>query len=82
MRTLEADLGRGLRLAIAGLAIGIPAAIGLTRLLRGMLFSVTPGDPLVFVASAVLLSVIAVLACWRPAQRATRVDPLVALRSD
>lgn len=73
---------RGLRMAVIGLAIGIPAAIALTRLMRGLLVSVTPGDPLVFMAAGVLLSAISVLACWRPAQRATRVDPLIALRAE
>jgi putative ABC transport system permease protein len=75
-------VGRGLRLTLAGLVLGIPAAIGLARLLRGMLFSVTPGDPFVFLVAAGLLALIALLATWRPAQRATRVDPLIALRSE
>ena len=75
-------VARGVRLAAFGLVIGIPAASGLTRLLRGFLFSVTPGNPLVFVAAGALLSIVAVLACWSPAQRATRVDPLIALRAE
>jgi putative ABC transport system permease protein len=75
-------VGRGLRLALFGLALGIPAALGLTRVMRSLLFSVNPGDPLVFGAVAVLLAGMSALASWRPAQRATRVDPLIALRAD
>jgi predicted permease len=75
-------MGRGLRLTVIGLLIGIPAAFGLTRLMRGLLFSVRPGDPVVFGTVALLLASISLLASWRPAQRATRVDPLEALRSE
>ncbi len=75
-------LSRGLRLALLGLGIGLPAAFGLTRLMRGLLFSVSPGDPMVFGAVGLLLAGIAVLACWRPARRATQVDPLEALRAE
>jgi predicted lysophospholipase L1 biosynthesis ABC-type transport system permease subunit len=73
-------LGRGLRLAGIGLAIGLPAAFGLSRLLRRVLFTVSP-DPVVFTAAAVLLAAIAVLACWPPARRAARIDPIISLRS-
>lgn len=75
-------VARGIRLAILGLAIGIPAALGLTRLLRGGLFNVSSADPLVFGSVAVLLTGIAALACWAPARRATRADPLAALRAE
>jgi predicted lysophospholipase L1 biosynthesis ABC-type transport system permease subunit len=75
-------VGRGLRLAVIGVGLGIPAAVGLTRLMQGVLFSVRSGDPVVFGAVAVLLTTISVLASWRPAQRATRVDPLIALRAE
>lgn len=75
-------VSRGLRLTVIGLLLGIPAAFGLTRLMRGLLFSVRPGDPVVFGAVAVVLVGISVLASWRPAQRATRVNPLDALRSE
>jgi ABC-type antimicrobial peptide transport system permease subunit len=75
-------LGYGFRLAAFGLALGLPAAFGLSRLLRGVLFSVNPADPLVFGAAALLLAAIAVGACWLPARRATRVDPLEALRAE
>ncbi len=75
-------VGRGLRLAGLGVALGIPAALGLTRLMRSVLFSVSPGDPVVFGAVGMLLAGVSMLACWRPAERATRVDPLIALRAE
>jgi len=75
-------MGHGLRLAAIGLAIGLPAAFGLSRLLRRVLFTVGPADPVVFASVALLLAGIAVAACWSPARRATRVDPLEALRAE
>lgn len=75
-------LGRGLRLALIGLAIGLPAALGLSRLLRRVLFTVSPADPVVFTGAAMLLAAIAVLACWPPAHRAVRIDPMISLRSE
>ncbi len=75
-------VGRGLRLAVAGVAIGTLAALALTGVLRQVLFNVRASDPGVFLAVAFLLVATAVLACWAPARRATRVDPLVALRSE
>ncbi|HEV8600596.1 MAG TPA: ABC transporter permease [Gemmatimonadales bacterium] len=73
---------RALRLALFGVLIGLPAAFGLTRVLRRVLSMVTPSDPLVFALVAVLLAGIALAASWAPARRATRVDPLVALRAE
>ena len=73
-------LAQGLRLAIVGVALGLLAAIGFTRLLKGLLFGISASDPLTFVVIAVLLVGVALLACWIPARRATRVDPLEALR--
>jgi len=75
-------MGQGLRLAAIGLAIGLPAAFGLSRLLRGVLFTVSPADPVVFASAALLLAGIAVAACWSPARRATRIDPIVSLKSE
>jgi putative ABC transport system permease protein len=71
---------QGLFLVVIGLAIGLPAAFALTRLISGLLFGVTTKDPFTFVFAAVVLSVVGLLACYIPARRATRVDPLTALR--
>jgi putative ABC transport system permease protein len=71
---------QGLQLAVAGIAIGAAAAAGLTRVMGNLLFEVRPLDPVAFGAAAGVLAGIAALACYVPARRATRVDPLVALR--
>jgi predicted permease len=76
-------IGHGLRLALVGLAIGAVAALILTRLVSSfshLLYGVGTNDPLTFIAVSVLLTAVAVLACYIPARRATRVDPMVALR--
>jgi putative ABC transport system permease protein len=73
-------LKRGLLLAASGVAIGLIGSVGLTRLLAGLLFGVSVTDPAIFVFVPVLLMIIALLAVVLPARRATRVDPLVALR--
>jgi ABC-type antimicrobial peptide transport system permease subunit len=75
-------LRQGLALAFAGTAIGIGCALLVTRLLSSLLFGVTPGDPLTFASTAAILLGVAVLACWIPARRAARVDPMLALRQD
>jgi putative ABC transport system permease protein len=75
-------VARGVRLALLGLLLGLPTALGVTRVLRRALYSVSPTDPVVFAAVALLLAGIAVLACLSPARRATRVDPLEALRAE
>jgi predicted permease len=72
----------GMRLAIAGVVVGIAAALGLTRLLSAFLFGVTAKDPAVFVVAAVVLSVVSFVAVWLPARRATRIDPVIALRAE
>jgi putative ABC transport system permease protein len=72
----------GMRLALVGAVIGIAAAAGLTQLLRNLLFEVQPLDPASFAGAAVILLAFAALACYLPARRATRVDPLIALRSE
>jgi putative ABC transport system permease protein len=77
---LRMVLGRGLWLTSIGLGIGIALAVGLTRLMSNMLFGVSPTDPGTFIAILLLLGAIAALACYLPARRATRVDPIVALR--
>jgi putative ABC transport system permease protein len=75
-------LGSGLSLALVGIAGGIALAFAITRLLRGLLHGVTPADPATFAAVATLLTVVAVLASAVPAWRASRVDPVIALRSE
>jgi putative ABC transport system permease protein len=71
---------QGMTLVGVGLVLGLGAACALTRLLRGMLYGVSPLDPLSLAAGALLLGLVAFLACYLPARRATRVDPVVALR--
>jgi putative ABC transport system permease protein len=73
-------VGRGMKLTIFGVVIGIAGAIAFTRLMHSLLFNTSATDPFVFIAISVLLSVAAFLACYIPARRAARVDPLIALR--
>ena len=71
---------QGLRLAIVGVAIGLAAAFLLSRVLSSFLFGVTARDPLVFTVVPLVLTGVALLAVWLPARRASRVDPILALR--
>jgi ABC-type antimicrobial peptide transport system permease subunit len=73
---------QGFSLAAAGLVAGIAGAFALTRLMRSLLFSVSATDPLVFGSIVALLAAIALVACYLPARRAARVDPMVALRHE
>ena len=73
-------LVEGAKPALAGIAAGVAAAFGLTRLMANELFGVTPQDPLTYATVAILLAAVALLACYLPARRAVRVDPMVALR--
>jgi len=77
---LRLVLSLGSRLIFTGLMLGVVCALALTRLIRGMLFETSAADPLTFAAVALFLTCVAFLACYLPARRATRVDPLVALR--
>jgi putative ABC transport system permease protein len=79
---LRLVVGRGLTLSFAGLATGIAAAFGLTRILRTLMFQVEPTDPTTFASVTLLLLAVAVAACYLPARRATRIDPLAALRHE
>jgi ABC-type antimicrobial peptide transport system permease subunit len=67
---------------VAGLAVGLAAALASVRMLQGLLFELEPRDPVTMVAAVCLLSAMALLAGYVPARRATRVDPIVALRSE
>jgi putative ABC transport system permease protein len=75
-------LGRGLRLALLGIGLGLGAAWGLTRFLQSLLFETSPHDPLIYGSVAIGLLGVALLACWLPARRAAKVDPMVALRAE
>jgi len=77
---LRLVISQGMRLASLGILLGLFGAFALTRLMSGMIYGVSSTDPVTFVAVAALLGVVAIAACYIPARRATRVDPMVALR--
>ena len=81
-QVLRLVLGQALMLSLAGVAIGLTVSFWAARLMRPLLYGVTPGDPATFGAVAALLTVVAVAASAAPAIRATRVDPLVALKAE
>jgi putative ABC transport system permease protein len=79
---LKLVVGQGMALALGGVGVGLAGALLLTRLMKTLLFGVSATDPLTFAGVSLLLFSVALLACYLPARKATRVDPLVALRRD
>jgi putative ABC transport system permease protein len=77
---LKLVIGRGVGMAFIGIVVGVVASLGLTRFLEGLLYGVTAVDPMTFIGISILLLMVSALACYIPARRATKVDPLVALR--
>ena len=81
-RVLQLVLGGGMRLTAAGLGLGVLGAIGFARAISTLLFGIPPFDPLTYVGVVLGLSAVALLACWIPARRAARVDPVIAMRTE
>jgi putative ABC transport system permease protein len=79
---LRTVLAQGLKLTLGGIALGLVAALGLSRLIGSLLYGVKASDPLTYAGVALLLVVVALLACWLPARRAANVDPMIALRTE
>ena len=77
---LKLVIGHGVGMAFVGILLGVIASFGLTRFLAGLLYGITAVDPITFISISILLLIVSVLACYIPARRATKVDPLVALR--
>lgn len=79
---LRLVVGKGLQAGVSGIGAGIVAALGLTRLMRSILYRVKPTDPVTFLLACMVLLGVGALACYLPARRATRIDPMIALRDE
>jgi ABC-type antimicrobial peptide transport system permease subunit len=79
---LRMVIAEGARMTLAGVAVGIASALALTRLISGQLYGVSPQDPLTFAGVGAGLTLVALFACYVPARRAVRVDPVIALRCE
>jgi len=77
---LKLIIRQGVRMTLAGVGVGLAGGIALTRFLSALLYGVSPSDPVTFASVSLILAAVAVFACYIPARRATRVDPMVALR--
>jgi ABC-type antimicrobial peptide transport system permease subunit len=79
---LRLVVGQGMRLTLTGIVVGLASALAATRLLENLLFGVSTYDPVTFGSVGVVVAVVAFLAAWLPAQRASRIDPVKALRQE
>jgi putative ABC transport system permease protein len=79
---LRLAIGHGMRLVVCGIVIGAAMSMATARVMKSLLFGLSPSDPLTYGAMALLLAIVALLACWIPARRATKVDPMITLRSE
>ena len=79
---LKLIISKGMKLTLAGCTLGLAASLALTRVIQALLFAVSPTDPVTFGASGLWLMGVAMLACWLPACRAVRINPMSALRQD